>query len=446
MAELIDLLVEARWVVPVEPEGRILDHHAVAVRDGRIVDVSPTNEARERFQPNETVSLPDHVLTPGLINAHTHGAMSLLRGFADDLPLKTWLEDHVWPAEGKFVGPDFVRDGTELAIAEMIRGGTTCFNDMYFFPDVIARAASRHGMRASVGMILIEFPTPWAEGPDEYLSKGLAVRDAFKTDPLVSFVFAPHAPYTVSDQSLERLRHYADELDTPVHMHVHETAHEVAEAEQENGERPLARLTRLGLINPSMMAVHMTQLTDEEIGQVAEHGASVVHCPESNLKLASGFCPAERLDAAGINLALGTDGAASNNDLDLIGEMRTAALLSKTVANDAAALPAERVLRMATLGGARALGLENEIGSIEPGKWADLTAVRLDAFATQPVYNPVSQLVYAASRDQVSDVWVAGRRLLHEGRLTEIDEVDLAERTRTWAERISNHREGHDAS
>ncbi|MEA5446411.1 TRZ/ATZ family hydrolase [Gammaproteobacteria bacterium AB-CW1] len=436
MSETVDLLIEAGWIVPVEPEGVILKDHCVAIADGRIKALLPRSQAHEQFQGEETVRLPDHMLTPGFVNAHTHAAMSLLRGYADDLPLMTWLNDHIWPAEGHFVGPEFVRDGSELAMAEMIRGGTTCFNDMYFFPDIVARSASRLGLRASLGMIVIEFPSAWAANPAEYLSKGLEVRDTFKSDPLLSFCFAPHAPYTVSDDSLERLRGYADELDAPVHMHVHETAAEVADAEREQGERPLARLERLGLLNPSLMAVHMTQLTDDEIGRVAENGASVLHCPESNLKLASGFCPVARLDAAGINLALGTDGAASNNDLDMIGEMRTAAMLAKAVADDAAALPASRVLRMATLGGARALGLENEIGSIEAGKWADLTAIDLSPMATQPVYNPVSQLVYAASRDQVSDVWVAGRRLLQDGRLTAIDEMELRERSREWGRRL----------
>jgi 5-methylthioadenosine/S-adenosylhomocysteine deaminase len=437
MSESIDTLIEARWIIPVEPEGMILEDHALAIHDGRIVGLLPRAEAARRFSAGDRINLEVHALIPGLINAHTHAGMSLLRGFADDLPLMTWLQEHVWPAEGRFVGPDFVRDGTELAIAEMLRGGTTCFNDMYFFPDVAARTASRLGMRAALGMIVIEFPSAWAGEPQEYLTRGLKVRDDFKTDPLVSFVFAPHAPYTVSDRSLERIRRYADELDLPVHMHVHETAGEIADAVKETGERPLARLERLGLLNPSLLAVHMTQLEEDEITRVANHGASVLHCPESNLKLASGFCPVAALDRAGVNIALGTDGAASNNDLDMIGEMRTAALLAKAVAGDASALPAARVLRMATLNGARALGLGEATGSLETGKWADITAVRLDAWATRPVYNPVSQIVYSAGRDQVTDVWVAGRRQLQNGRLTGIDENDLRERVAAWQDRIT---------
>jgi len=440
MAESVDLIIEAGWVVPVEPEGWVLEQHAVVVRQGRIEAIQPWDDARKNYQAEEHVKLHSHLVTAGLVNAHTHAAMSLLRGFADDLPLMTWLNDHIWPAEGEFVGPDFVRDGTELAIAEMIRGGTTCFNDMYFFPDMVARTASRHGIRASVGMILIEFPTPWASGPEEYLSKGLRIRDEYLSDPLLSFTFAPHAPYTVSDDSLKLMQGYADELDAPIHMHLHETAHEVEESLNEYGERPIARMARLGLLTPSMMAVHMTQLTDDEIELISHCGTSVLHCPESNLKLASGFCPVEKLRKAGVNLGLGTDGAASNNDLDMIGEMRTAAMLAKTVAGDAAALPAARALTMATLGGAQALGLDHAIGSLKPAKWADIMAIDLDHFATQPVYNPISQLVYAASRDQVSDVWVAGRRLLQNGQLTEMDEGRIRERTRDWAERINAHR------
>ncbi len=441
MSERVDLLIEPDWIIPVEPAGRVLENHALAVHEGRIAALLPRKEARDLYRPEETVRLPGHALTPGFINAHTHSAMSLLRGFADDLPLKTWLNEHIWPVEGKLAGPDFIRDGAELTIAEMLRGGTTCFNDMYFFPDVVARCASRMGIRAVLGMIVIEFPTPWAQDPAEYLSRGLQVRDEFKSDPLLSFVFAPHAPYTVSDDSFERLRAYADELETRIHMHLHETADEVADAEKEQGERPLARMERLGLLNPSLLAVHMTQLSDEEIRRVAEHGASVVHCPESNLKLASGFCPTARLLEAGVNVALGTDGAASNNDSDMLGEMRTAALLGKAVAEDPAALPAEEVLAMATIHGARALGLEEETGSLMPGKWADLAAIRLDQVETIPVHNPLSQIVYAAGRDQVDHVWVGGRRVLADGQLVHVDEQELQERIQAWTGPINEARD-----
>ena len=432
----IDSLLCARWIVPVEPRESILENHAVAIADGRIIALLPRDQAEARYQPHTTIELGSHALLPGLVNAHTHAAMTLLRGLADDLPLMRWLQEHIWPAEGRWVSEEFVRDGTRHAVAEMLRSGTTCFNDMYFFPDVAARTASAAGIRSVVGLIAIDFPTVWAADADEYLDKGLAVHDEFRHDALVRTAFAPHAPYTVSDGPLERIRVLADELDIPIHMHVHETAHEVAEAVEKHGERPLARLTRLGLLSPSLLAVHMTQLEDDEITAVADAGVGVVHCPESNLKLASGFCPVARLQAAGVTVALGTDGAASNNDLDLFGELRSAALLAKAVAGDASVLPAARALEMATLDGARALGWDDEIGSLLPGKAADLVAVRLDGIESEPLYHPLSQIVYALDRDRVSDVWVAGQHLLRERRLTTLDENEIIATARRWGGKI----------
>ncbi|HEX5340745.1 MAG TPA: TRZ/ATZ family hydrolase [Gammaproteobacteria bacterium] len=432
----VDLLIHARWVIPVEPHDVVHEHHAVAVRDGRIVALLPSSQARERFTAQDTVELSSHVLIPGLINAHTHAAMNLLRGLADDLPLMDWLQQHIWPIESRWVNPGFVRDGSELAIAEMLRGGITCFQDMYFFPDVTADVSRRLGMRASLGMIVIDFPSAWASDAQDYLRKGIELRDRHKDDPLLSFAFAPHAPYTVADSALREIRTLADELDVPVQMHVHETRGEIEQSLKQYGKRPLARLQELGLLTPNLMAVHMTQLTDEEIASLAETGVQVVHCPESNLKLASGFCPVARLMRAGVNVALGTDGAASNNDLDLLGELRTASLLAKGVAGDATALPAADALRMATLNGARALGLDRDIGSLLPGKWADITALDLAHLECQPVYNPLSQLIYAAGRQHVSDVWVAGARLLYDGGLTRMDETALREKVLGWQTRI----------
>jgi 5-methylthioadenosine/S-adenosylhomocysteine deaminase len=383
------------------------------------------------------VSLGEHALIPGLVNAHTHNPMTLMRGLADDLPLMRWLREHIWPAEAKAIGPEFVRDGVELAVAEMLRGGTTCCNENYFFPDVQAATYRRCGFRAMVGLPLIEFPSAWAQSRDEYFDKGLAVHDEFRDEPLLGTSLAPHAPYTVANESFERVRVLADQLDLPVHLHLHETAHEVDESRREHGARPFARMQALGLVNDHLIAVHMTQLTDAEIAACAEAGASVVHCPESNLKLASGFCPAEKLRRAGVNLAIGTDGCASNNDLDLFGEMRTAALLAKALANDASAFDAASVLRAATLNGARALGWNERIGSIEPGKQADLVAVRLDEIETQPMYGVISQLVYAAGRHQVSDVWIAGRRKLRERALPDLDLAELRDKAQRWRERIA---------
>ncbi|HEX7129309.1 MAG TPA: TRZ/ATZ family hydrolase [Rhodanobacteraceae bacterium] len=433
----VDLLISARWVIPVEPHGMVLENHAVAVSGRAIVAVLPQAEAERTYAPRERIELPEHALIPGLVNAHTHSPMTLLRGLADDLPLMTWLREHIWPAEAKVMSAEFVRDGSELAIAEMLRGGTTTCNENYFFPDAFVRTCARSGFRAVVGLPIVEFPSAWAASADEYFDRALGVHDECKGHALLSCAFAPHAPYTVSDASFERIRTLADQLDLPVHLHLHETAQEVEDARRENGARPFARMRGLGLVNDRLIAVHMTQLTEAEIAACAEAGVSVAHCAESNLKLASGFCPAEKLRRAGVNVALGTDGCASNNDLDMFGEMRTAALLAKGVAKDASAFDAAYALRAATLNGARALGLADRIGSIEAGKQADLAAVRLDEPETQPLYHAISQLVYAASRRQVSDVWIAGRRKLESGVLPDTDLDALRAKAARWRERIA---------
>jgi 5-methylthioadenosine/S-adenosylhomocysteine deaminase len=433
----IDSLIHARWIVPVEPEGVVLDDHALAVNDGRILDILPSERARRELEPAEQIELPTHALIPGLVNAHTHAAMTLFRGLADDLPLMSWLNDHIWPAEGRWVSEEFVADGTRLALAEMLRGGTTCYNDMYFFPDVAARVSAAAGVRAVVGLILIDFPSAWADSPDGYIARGLEVHDQYRNHPLIHTAFAPHAPYSVSEGPLQRVRVLADELEIPVHIHVHETREEVEQSLEKWGKLPIDRLADLGLLNPGLVAVHMTQLTDREIATFSESGGHVVHCPESNLKLANGFCPVARLMRAGVGLALGTDGAASNNDLDMFGEMRSAALLAKAVAGDPQAVPAPAALRMATLNGAAALGLAAETGSLVRGKSADMAAVDLGRLESTPVYNPVSQLVYATGRDQVTDVWVAGRAVLRERRLTTLDEDGILARAAEWRERIA---------
>ena len=435
-----DVLIEAGWVVPVVPHGVILEDHAVAISGSRIVAMLPIAEARLRFAPSETVSRPDAVLIPGLVNAHAHNPMTLLRGIADDLPLKVWLQQHIWPVEAAVIGPDFVADGVTLAIAEMLRGGTTCCNENYFFPDVQAATYKRHGFRARVGLPVIDFPTAWARSDDEYFDRAGEVHDDWRDDPLISTAFAPHAPYTVSDANFERVRMLADQLDVPVHLHLHETAQEVQQSVDQHGQRPLARLDRLGLVNDRLIAVHMTQLTEVEIHLCAERGVSVVHCPESNLKLASGFCPVCALQRAGVTIAIGTDGAASNNDLDMFGETRTAAILAKAVANDAAGFSAHDALRAATLGSAKAMGLDEAIGSIEPGKQADLVCVDLSVLETQPLHNVVSQLIYATGRHQVSDVWIAGQAKLRKRVLVDIDLDGVLANARQWRERIATVR------
>ena len=434
--EPADLVLSASWIVPVEPAGCVLEGHALAVRDGSIAALGPADEMDARFSPRERVHLDGHALVPGFVNAHTHAAMTLFRGLADDLPLDTWLAEHVWPAEARFVDEAFVRSGTRLAAAEMLMGGTTCFNDMYFFPDVVGEVARDVGIRAVLGLIVLEVPTAWAGDRNSYFSRGLEVHETFRGDALVATALAPHAPYTVGDEAFERVRDLSERLDLPVHIHLHETAREVEDAVRETGERPFVRLSRLGLVNSRLAAVHMTNLLPGEIEELAARGASVLHCPESNLKLASGLCPVPRLAAAGVNVALGTDGAASNNDLDMLGEMRTAALLGKLAAGDATACPAADVLRMATLGGARSLGLDDRIGSLEPGKSADAAAIDLRGPDTQPVYNPISQVVYAATRAHVREVWVAGRRVVRGGVLETLDAAETVREAQEWRARI----------
>ena len=435
--ETCDLLIEAGYVVPVEPHGEVLEDHAVAVSGGTIVAILPRAEAQARFDARETVSRPDAVLIPGLVNAHAHNPMTLLRGIADDLPLKVWLQEHIWPIEAAVIGPEFVADGVTLAIAEMLRGGTTCCNENYFFPDVQAATYKQYGFRARVGLPVIDFPTAWAKSDDEYFERAGEVHDQWRDDALIGTAFAPHAPYTVSDVNFERVRMLADQLDVPVHLHLHETAQEVEQSQQKHGQRPIARLDRLGLINDRLIAVHMTQLTDAEIHLCAERGVSVVHCPESNLKLASGFCPACALQSAGVNLAIGTDGVASNNDLDMFGETRTAAILAKAVAEDAAAFDAFSALRAATLGGAKAIGFDHLVGSLEPGKQADIACVDLSALETQPLHHVVSQLIYATGRQQVSDVWIAGKPKLSARVLVDMDMDRIIANAKQWRGRIA---------
>lgn len=440
--ETVDLLIDARWVVPVEPADTVLEHHSVAVREGKVHGIVPWVQARERYDPASHVRLADHLLIPGLINLHTHAAMTLLRGLADDLPLMEWLEKHIWPAEGRFVSPEFVLDGTLLACAEMLRGGVTCFNDMYFYPESVARAAITAGMRAALGMIVIDFPTAYASDPDDYLSKGMAMRDQWRQHPLLSFCMAPHAPYTVGDRTFEKMLTYAEQLQVPLHIHLHETEDEIRGSVERFGVRPIERLRALGVLGPGLIAVHMVHLNPAELELVARENCSIAHCPSSNLKLASGLAPVTRMLELGINVGIGTDGSASNNRLDVFQEMRLAALLAKAVSGRADALPAHQALTMATLNAARALGREKIIGSLLPGKAADITAVNLASPELSPCYDPVSHLVYAAGREHVSHVWVNGRLLLDQGRLTTLDAGDLAAKARAWRERIAQANRG----
>jgi 5-methylthioadenosine/S-adenosylhomocysteine deaminase len=428
----IDLLIRPEWIIPIEPAGVTLSGHSLAVSGGKIVALLPNDDALQRFRPQKTLDLPGQVLLPGLINLHTHAAMSLLRGYADDLPLKRWLAERIWPAESRHAGPDFVRAGTLLACAEMVRGGITTFNDMYFFPDAAAEAAKQVGMRTVLGIVVIEFPSSYAADTDDYLAKGLAVRDALSEDPLTSFCIAPHAPYSVADKTFKNIATLAAQLEIPVHIHLHETGHEIEESLKQHGARPLERLRRLGLLGPQLIAVHAVHLETGEIDLLAHEGCHLAHCPTSNLKLGSGIAPMSAVHVRGINFGLGTDGAASNNRLDLFQEMRHSALLAKGANQNAEMLDAHTILTAATLGGARALGLDERIGSLLPGKAADLCAVRLDEWLMQPCFDPASHLIYVAGREQVTHTWVAGKLVLNDGHLMQINISELLDITGLW--------------
>ncbi|MCB2426586.1 TRZ/ATZ family hydrolase [Methylophaga pinxianii] len=432
----IDLIINARWCLPMTAEQLILENHSIVVHEGNIVALLPQAEAEQLYHPTQTQDLPEHCVMPGLINNHGHTAMTLFRGLADDLPLMSWLNEHIWPAEQQFVGDAFVEAGSALAIAEMIRGGTTCFSDMYFFPESTARVVDSSGIRASLGMVVIEFPTNWAKDVNEYLHKGQALHDKYRHHPRITTNYAPHAPYTVSDKTLQAIMINAEELDLPIQMHIHETAAEVNDSLTQYGKRPLARLKELGLLSPRLIAVHMTQLTEEEMDWCAEAGVHIAHCPESNLKLASGFSPIAALIDRGVNISIGTDGAASNNDLDMFAEMRQTAILAKGVAGDPSVVPAYQALEMATINAAKSLGIDSVTGTLEIGKAADIIAIDLSDIETQPFYDLPSQLVYATGRDKVSDVWVAGKQLLKQRQLTTMNGQHISAQAQEWATKI----------
>lgn len=436
--ETADLLIKARWILPVTEGFPVLEEHCLAISNGEISAIAPNSEAH-RIRANDTLELDQQLLMPGLINAHGHAAMSLLRGMADDQPLETWLNEHIWPAEGRWVSDSFVRDGAKLAMAEMLRSGTTCFSDMYFFPESVAEQVHRSGMRAQLSFPLFDFPCAWGSGPEDYFRKGLALRDSYKHHELIQIAFGPHAPYTLSDAPLQKVAMLAAELDCNIQIHLHETAREVADSLSQYGKRPIQRLAELGILGPRSQCVHLTNINDEDIALLAQHNCHGVHCPESNLKLASGFSPVEKMRQAGINIALGSDGGASNNDLDLFAELRTAALLGKAVAQDASAVPDHYAIEMATINGARALGIDHLVGSLEVGKQADLIAVDMSELEQQPLYHAVSQLVYTNTAPRVRHAWVRGRQLLNNGQLTTLDGQDIIARAQVWLERIQNN-------
>lgn len=439
-------LILPRYIIPVRPKGTVLEHHGLVLSEERIEAVLDASDALKMYPDAELVQLARHVVLPGLINAHNHSPMTLLRGFADDVDLQTWLNEYIWPIEAHFVDPEFVMDGTRLAVAEMIKGGTTCFIDQYYYPEHIARVVIESGVRAEIGLPLLDQQTPWAAHFEEYVSRGLDVAESVDGAGLVSFSLAPHAPYSLSDAGLDRTAEISRDTGMRVDMHCLETVYDIQHSLSNHGVHPLERLSRSGLLNDSLLAIHMTQLQEEDFERIADSGVHVAHCPQSNLKLASGICPVHELLDAGVNVCIGTDGAASNNNLDILEEVRSAAMLAKGVSGDPTVIDAVQALEMITINASMAMGRDDEIGTIEAGKQADLCALNLDAIETQPIHNVHSQIIYAASSHQVSDVWIAGRRVMKNYELVTISEVDLVEMADSWRSRLSEYsgsREAH---
>ena len=433
--EKIDQLIHAKWIITCE-QNEVLENHSMAIHNGKIHDILPSTNAREKYQSKTEQHFNTHAITPGLINSHTHIAMNLFRGLADDMELMEWLTTYIWPAEGKWVDNEFVYDASLLAMGEMIRGGTTCFNDMYFFMDATAKAAELTGIRAHIGMTVMDVPTAWAKTTEEYFAKAIEFYQQYKQNAYVTPTLAPHSTYTLSKESLIRVKELADEHKLKINIHLQEAASEIPHTMEKYHCRPLQLLDDIGMVNPNLIAIHMTQLDESDFKILQAKRPNIVHCPESNMKLASGACPVERLTKLGINVALGTDGAASNNDLDMISEMRSAAFLGKLTAMDPRAVSAEHALQMATMHGAKALGIDHYTGSLCKGKAADFIAINLEQIETQPLYHPISALVYAASRQQVTDVWVAGKRLLKNRELQTVDEKELLKKGHLWRKKI----------
>jgi 5-methylthioadenosine/S-adenosylhomocysteine deaminase len=432
----MDQIIHAKWLITCDQTNQILENHALVVSAGQIKAILPSKQATEKYTTATAHHYETHAVMPGFVNSHTHIAMNLFRGLADDLALMDWLNHHIWPAEKAWVSQEFVYDASLLAMAEMIRSGTTCFNDMYFFLQATAEAADVAGIRANIGITVIGFPTAWAQTSDEYIAKGLAFHEEYKNHPRIYSTFAPHAIYTETEDTLIKIRDLAESYNLKINMHIHETADEINQSLAQFKLRPLRRLHNIGFVSPRLIAVHMTQIDDDDMEIIAAQKPNIVHCPESNMKLSSGTCPVDKFQQMGINVALGTDGAASNNDLNMLGEMRSAAFLSKLSTKNPATLPTQNVLQMATLNGAKALGLDQVIGSLTVGKAADFIAINLDEIETLPTYHPESHIIYAASRNQVTDVWVAGKQLMKNRELLTLNEKEIKAKARYWQDKI----------
>jgi len=436
-----NLIIESRWLATVVKDSPLLEYYSVIVQNETIVDLLPTELARAQYTSTNVLSLDEHILIPGLINLHTHAAMNLMRGIADDLPLMQWLNEHIWPAERAVVSYDYVRDASLHACAEMLSGGTTCFNDMYFFPQATAAAVSQSGMRANLGLIVSEFANSYASDADDYLQKGFESHDSWRGNAMISSSMAPHAPYTVSNRTFEKVITYAEQLSIGIHTHLHETRDEISQSEAQYGVRPIQRLAALGLLGPNFTAAHGVHLLPAEIDMLSEYGCHIAHCPSSNLKLGSGIAPVALMLRSNVNVGIGTDGAASNNRLDMFAEMRMAALLAKGANEDPAALPAHQALEMVTVNAAKALGLDDKIGTIEVGKKADLVAVKLNDITISPCYDPVSHLVYTCGREHVTHTWVAGELRYSNGLYANIEPLELKEIIKKWQPKLKQHKQ-----
>ena len=432
----VSTIISAPWIYTSNIDSELLFNYSLIIKDDKIIDLVTQDKVFDEYEADNTYELADHILIPGLINTHTHAAMNIFKGFADDLPLQEWLNDHIWPAEKKFVGTSFVKDGSVLALSEMIKAGVTTFNDMYFFPDATAEAARELGIRANIGLVVLDFPTNYASDPEDYLLKGFEFRDKWRNDELITTSIAPHAPYSVSDEAFRLVNTYSEELGLNIHLHLHETEWEVADSIKTYGVTPIQRLNNLGIISPSLLAAHCVHLNDQDTAILTKGKVSIAHNPSSNMKLGSGIADVAKMLRQNLNVSLGTDSSASNNKLDIMEEMRLAALLIKGTTKSPELLPASQAIKMATINGAKALGLDLVVGSIEKNKKADLVAIDLSSIENQPIYNPLSTLVYSSSKSDVNYVWIDGEIKLKEKKLVGLDEEYIKQLAKKWQKKL----------
>ncbi|MDC0127282.1 TRZ/ATZ family hydrolase [Methylophilaceae bacterium] len=432
----VSAIISASWIFTSGPEDQLLSDYAVVIENDKIIDLVSQKKVFDEYEANNNYQLNNHILIPGLINAHTHSAMSLFKGFADDLPLQDWLNNHIWPAEKEFVNSSFVKDGSILALSEMIKSGVTTFNDMYFFPDATAEAAKELEVRGNIGLVVLDFPTNYATDPEDYLVKGFEFRDKWRNEELITTSIAPHAPYSVSDEAFSLINTYSEELGINIHTHLHETQWEIEDSIDKYGITPIQRLNNLGIIGPSLVAAHCVHLNDQDMAILAKNKVNIVHNPSSNMKLGSGIADVAKMLKQNLNVSLGTDSSASNNRLDIMEEMRLAALISKGSSMLPESIPAKEAIKMATINGAKALGLDSEIGSIEKNKKADLVAIDLSTIENQPLYDPLTTFVYSSSRSDVSYVWINGKIKLMDKKLINMDEERIIQLAKKWQRKL----------